>query len=771
MGKAWSILKWTIIGITGVFLATVAFLLLWIDPNDYRDDVSKLVKDKTGLVLQIKGDIGWQFYPAVGFSVADISLAASDSEPPIASIGSAAVSVEVMPLFFQQVNVRTLYVDKLVANLVVNPEGKGNWEALAGQQEAAPEPPPAEGAKPDVLIRIPKVVVSNTIIDYEDQKSLAHQTVTITELVAENVGLGQEFPFHLVATLADRSGINVALDTRAFLRLNPEEQMYEVRGLEFAANVAGILAKPFKLNLGMDMVADMTAKKILLSRFVVDASDLAVTARPLSAKVEGPIAVDLGADTATVGPLAFSAATVNGKLDVAVTSLTKTETLAFTGNLDIAPFDPKNAMRIVGIAPPETTDPLAMTKVAFKTAFEGAMTRAMLNNLAITLDETHVTGNAGITDVATQALAFDLKVDGINADRYLPPAAKPAAGDKAAAAPAPATADAKPAGKPAPLLPVETLRTLNIDGKLAVGKITLMEWPMTNLALTLKAKDGDIRLDPFGGTVLDGTVGGNLRIDARGNDPRIVTNIKLNRVEIGGLVKRFAKKDLLTGRTSLNVAVDTTGNDVDTLIKRAVGTMDLTFADAVLKGANLNGILTEALNQQLGAFAMLVPDYQQRLPKELKGDTAFKTLTAKGSVKEGVASVPAINAAAGDATIKGGGDFNILTKDFEYRMAMRSEKLKDNKYVGNMEFPMVCKGNVAGAPGEWCKVDSKLIREQLKDAAEKAAKDRIKGEIAKQLGVETLDTKVIKEEAKKQVQEKAKEEMNKQMMKAFEKYL
>jgi len=783
MHKAWNIFKWTVIGITGVFLATVVFLFLYIDPNDYRDDASRLVKEKTGLVLQIGGKIGWQVYPAIGFSVADVSLAAAEGEPAIASIGSAAVSVELLPLFSRQVNVRTLYVDKLVANLVVDANGKGNWEALsAGAETPSPEEPdkPAEagGGTESVAVRIPKVVVSNTIIDFENQKTLAHQTVTIQEFVAENLGLGSEFPFHLIGKLEDRSGISVTLDTRAFLTLHPEAQVYNVRGFELVADVGGILAKPFHLTLGADVAADMAAQKIGITRMTMEAADLAVTARPLTVKIDGPLAVDLAADTASVGPLAFSAAGVNGKLDVAAANVTRE--LTFTGNLDISPFNAKNAMRTVGITPPETTDPMAMTKVAFKAALEGALTRAMLNDIVITLDETRVSGSAGLTDLASKAVVFDIKVDAINADRYLPPPAKQPAAAKPAAQAAAAPAG-KPAGKPAPLLPVETLRTLNVDGKLGVGRITLMEWPMTNLALVLKAKDGDIRLDPFTASVLEGTVKGSVRVDASGSDPHIVTALKLNRIEVGGVVKRYAKKDLLTGKTSLNLAVDTHGNDVDTLIRRAVGTVDFTFADAVLKGANLNGLLTETLTQQLGAFSMLVPDYQQKLPKELHQDTAFQTLSAKASVKDGIAQIPAFNATLKDAAVRGNGQFNLLSMDFDYTLAMRTDRLKDNKYVAGMEFPVRCRGNITGAPADWCRPDGKAIAGALKDAAEKAAKDRIKGELAKRLGIESTDTAALKEEAKKQInqevekqkdaaEQKAKEQLNKEMQKAFQKF-
>ena len=211
MASAWKYIKWTVIGITGLFLVLVLFLFFWINPNDYRDDITKLVKDKTGLILEIKGNIGWNFYPAVGFSVEGLSLATAEGQPPLASVSKTAVSVELMPLFNKQVNVRTLYVDGLVANLVVDEAGKGNWEALTAGSESTPEPEPASTGSSDVIIKVPKVVVTNTVIDYDDRKSKAHYTATVKELVAEDIGLAREFPFHLIATVEESFGLRFAL--------------------------------------------------------------------------------------------------------------------------------------------------------------------------------------------------------------------------------------------------------------------------------------------------------------------------------------------------------------------------------------------------------------------------------------------------------------------------------------------------------------------------------------------------------------------------------
>lgn len=768
----WKILKWTVLGVTGLFLALVVFLLVWIDPNDYRDDITTLVKDETGLILKIDGNIGWNFYPAIGFSVEGISLATAEAEPPLAGIGKAVVSVELLPLFSKQVNVRTLYIDGATANLVVSPEGKGNWEALAAGGETPAEEPAANepGGEP-LLVSVPKIVITNAVFEYEDQQTNAHIMAMVKELVVEDVALAKEFPLHLVAKVTTNTRLDVDFDLRTFVTLDLDAQHYAVRGLDLKAAIAGVLEKPFNIALAADAAADMAAQKIAVTHLALNADGLALPgSQSFGASINGPLAMDLAADTAKVGPLNFSAVGVDGALAVDVKDLTRE--LSYSGTLDVKPFNAKNVMRTFGIAAPATADAMAMTKIAVKTAFDGALTRAMLNNLDITLDDSHIRGNAGITDVATTALAFNLALDSINADRYLPPVA-PAAPAASTAAAAPATTPA-PAGKPEPLLPVDTLRTLNIDGKFTAGKIIVTELPLTNLTATVKAKDGDIHLDPFSAGVLEGTVRGSVRIDARGAEPRIVTKLVLDRVEVGGLVKRFAGKELFLGKTSLNLDVDTTGNDVDTLMQKAVGAMDLSFADATLKGMNITNELNTALTAQLGAFSMLIPDYQEKLPKEMSQDTVFSALAAKAKIKDGVAEVPSFNAGVKDGAIKGGGKFNLVSKDFDYTLAMTTTKLADNRYFAKSEFPVRCKGNISGAPSSWCRPDSAAIGDMLKKAAGNAAKDRLKGELAEKLGIKGGSTEEVKqqvkEEVKKEAETKAKEEVKKELDKALQKF-
>lgn len=773
MSTAWKYLKWTLISSTGLFLALVIFLFFWIDPNDYRDDISKLAKDKAGLILEIKGQISWNFYPAIGFAVADVSLATAEGEAPLASINKAAISVELMPLFSKQVHVRTLFVDGMIANLVVDENGVGNWAALTA---ASTEPSAPESATDTpIQISVPKLVITNTIIDYDDRQAKSRYKASIAELVIEDISLDKEFPLHLVATVEDNTGLKAHINSRAFVRADLTAERYTLRAMELKGEVAGILEQPFNLLLNTDLVADLQTGQMTFSALTLTANNLAIAARPMQATVQGEMTVDINADTAHLGPLQFTLGQLSGALTLDAAAISG-ET-SYTGTLDLASFNAKQVMRDFAIEPPITADPLAMTKVTVKGNIDGTLTRATLSHLDIKLDDTRIQGSAGITDLDSSALAFDLVLDNIKADRYLPPAAAPAEQAVAtatqtttAAQTAPATTPTAAAKKVEPLLPMETLRTLNLDGKIAIKKMALMGWEMSQLAATVHAKDGVVKIDPFSAAVLEGTMNGSVHIDARGKEPRIVTLLKLNRVEVGGLIKHFTGRDLLVGKTSLNLNMDSTGNDIDTLLQKAIGGVDLTFSEAVLKGMSLNNMLSETLTKQLGAFSMLVPDYQQKLPQSLSQDTTFTTLATQATLKDGIAKVPAFNAGIKEGSVKGGGQFNLVTQDFDYVVAMRTDKLKDSKYFADAEFPIHCKGNVGSSPKDWCRPDTQVIGDMLKRAAVKSVTDRAKSDVIKKLGIESADTETIKKEATEQVQEKAKEQVNKEVEKAMKRF-
>ena len=144
----------------------------------------------------------------------------------------------------------------------------------------------------------------------------------------------------------------------------------------------------------------------------------------------------------------------------------------FSGHFAVEEFVPRKLMRELGIEAPPTADETVLGKAALESDFTATTERAALENLQVAVDDTKLNGRLAVEDFATAAMQFDLKIDEINLDRYLPPQpeGEPKSSDAGASQPDGASGQPQGAGEP-DLIPVETLRGLNLNGKLHIGKL------------------------------------------------------------------------------------------------------------------------------------------------------------------------------------------------------------------------------------------------------------------------------------------------------------
>ncbi|MGH8355658.1 MAG: AsmA family protein, partial [Pseudomonas sp.] len=86
----------------GLLLIIVALgfaLTHLFDPNDYKDEIRQLARDKANLELTLNGDIGWSLFPWLGLELHEATLAsAATPEQPFADLNMLGLSVRVLPL-------------------------------------------------------------------------------------------------------------------------------------------------------------------------------------------------------------------------------------------------------------------------------------------------------------------------------------------------------------------------------------------------------------------------------------------------------------------------------------------------------------------------------------------------------------------------------------------------------------------------------------------------------------------------------------------------
>ncbi|HUQ26310.1 MAG TPA: AsmA family protein, partial [Burkholderiales bacterium] len=271
-----------------------------------------------------------------------------------------------------------------------------------------------------------------------------------------------------------------------------------------------------------------------------------------------------------------------------------------------------------------------------------------LDNFSLKLsgkEETNIKGRLALAKVLT----FDLNVDKLNVDAYMPAEQKPAA-----ASSGPSDKPAPPA-KPAADTPVDlsALKDLNADGKLQIGALQVRGLKLANVKTEVKAAGGKLEA-PHSANLYEGTLSGTLGLQA---DGRVALKDALNGISIGPLLRDAAQQDKLEGKGNLALDVNAAGKSVNAMKRSLGGTAKIDLRDGAIKGIDIGAILSKA-RSALGQ--------QQAQAAATTERTDFSAMTASFNIKNGVAHNEDLDIKAPLFRITGRGDIDIGNSSLDY---------------------------------------------------------------------------------------------------------
>lgn len=731
MARAIKIFLIVIAALVVLLAATVFVVTQVIDPNDFKPQIREQAMTQANLDLEIPGDLAWQFWPSLGVSLGRTEARIAGEEELFAGINSASVGVAVWPLLFGQVEMDGVTLDGLEVNLVETADG-ANWEKIGPQEGAKDDTTPAEEEQPgesggmDIPLTIPSVAITDGKIRYQNTTDGTDIRVEHFNFNAQDVSLEEPFPMQMSLRYQDQSDMRV------------------------------------DLNLDTTLAADLDNNHFVLDPMTLDADIAGMTTNPVSVHLEQKLDVNLDEDRAQITDLLLEAAGTRTTGNATVTGLTGEMKVA--GQIDTEPFDANKALEAIGEAPIATSDDSALSKVALSATLDGPANSVMVNPLKVTLDSSTLTGKAGLENLETGKIVFDLNLDKITLDGYLPPQSDEE--DSVAASGAGGGTGGKEGGttqlSEAELIPVESLRPLLLDGSLKIGELNYDTIQASNIVFNVNAKDGVLRLTKASGETLQGGFNASGRLDVSGNTPRITFNQKVTSMQLQPVVAMALDKDLAKGIFSMDLDFSASGNSEKALVNSAKGNASMNLADGTVRGLNLYGTLVGGVNDMLGRFqglSALIPNQESgKLPAALSEDTKIIDLTTKASLNQQVANLDSLEAKLDKGTLSGNGWMNMLTQEFDLKIGMQSPELGGSKYLEDVTWPLRCQGSLAGSPAKWCGPD----RDGFSKIAQQAATNAAKGKLKEKLGIDAEgDTteEVMKNAAKKKAQEKIEEEM------------
>ncbi len=660
--KAVKIVAFVLGGLVVLLGAVAAFIVATFDANKWKGEISQLVQEKKSRSLKIEGDLSLSLFPSVGVQLGKATLSEHKSEQVFASVDSARVSVRLMPLLSKQVVVDTVELGGVKARLVRFKDGRMNIDDLLAKDEK--EPP----ARFDIA----GVKFANGELAWRDEKAGQEVTLSGLDLTTGRLANAASDKFELSAKLAgNKPRLAAQLAAKGEYRYDLDKKSYGGAKLDLRLNgdVADLKALELALNAAALQLAganEVAVDQLLLTakgkeggdafELRLEAPKLALAADKASGAAVNAALKLTGAQRAIDAKIALSGVegksqslqagkltleldarqgetTVKGNLASALAANLEKQTVelpAFSGELNVA--NPQMPMKSVKL-------PLTG---GLRADIDGQTAAVHANTQ---FDESKIAAKVNVSRFSPLALGFDLDIDKLNVDKYLPPN--------------PAAAGGKEADKPAAEKPLDfsALKGLNASGTVKIGQLQVSNVKASNVRLEVKAAGGKLDVAPMTANLYDGSLAGALSVNANNNHVAVKQN--LANVNINPLMKDALDKDVLEGRGNVALDVTTAGTTVTAMKKGLNGAASLNLKDGAIKGINL----AKTFRETKAVFTTRKDAMQQAKQTE---KTDFSELSATFRIANGVARNDDLSMKSPFIRLGGAGDINIGEDRMDY---------------------------------------------------------------------------------------------------------
>jgi len=779
---------WIIGGTILLVLLVVAYLIATFDPNDYKQQVIDAVKKGKNRTLSIDGDITLSFWPKLGADLGKVAISEFGSDTTFASIDSAKVALEVIPLLKQSLVVDTVYKD-----------GSTNFDDLLSQDEAS------ENA--NIQFNVQGVEVSNSAFSYTDEAQDAEYNISEFGLVSGHIALAE--PINLETNFkvnAKQPALAIQKHIKGTFLYDPEKQHFQVSGLDSLVTGEMFGGKNMEVKTtgdvdveldhltvavnGLKLVAtgdfDGVKQAVNLSAPAINIKDDKVNSQQVtvnftqnkaadqlslnmvlanmsgstkaiqSTGITGDLSMTQGKHTVTskfsspfkgnIDALIFDIPKLAGQLNIKDPSLPNGAmqgtfnlsanadlnkavansqfNLVFAdtklnGNATVANFKESPSIKFNVTSPKLDLDQLlgapsqsAPSKSNNQPADLSALSTLLLdgklnigkivyhkhtvsnlnlglkadgkkvavNGLNVKVDKSQIKGALSVSQFKNPLYSFDLDIDQVNLNDYV------TEGESNTKT----TGDEK--------IDLSALKTLNANGALRIKKLNYGETKLANVRVKLTADGGVAMLSPFSANLYSGKMAGSLKVDAR-STPSITFKQKLSSVSVGPLLHDTINNDMLSGRGTVNIDVNTSGNSVNAFKKALSGSSSLALTDGALKGIDIAGQIRGIKNKFNSIKGNAVEQTSDASKK-----TDFSELTASFGIKNGVATnndlamkAPILRLAKG----KSGGTINIGQESINYTAiptivkSIKGQGGEDLNQLAGISVPLKISGSFA----------------------------------------------------------------------------
>lgn len=640
-----------LVAVIVLIVVAVVLVIVFVDPNDYREPISTQASTALGRPVHLNGPLGLKVFPRIALEINDVTVGNPEGFPadqPLAQIGSAVASVQLLPLLKGQVLVGDVELNQAQINLLtigeVDAQTASNLAGLIAEETEADAPQTDLSKIQTGAIRVNDLQITQANLTTGDAQNIRIESIALGAFSANtdvplrvrgNIFNGQE---HLVEDLDISMSINIAADLSRIAIADIElEAGLPSAGAKLAVAANGEVSSLDPVQLGFD-------------RFKLDAQMDDGT----SASVSSPVQITVGTSTKLTMVNVQAKASMADGTEVVLTSPV---------TVDVG--------EVINVALPELSAQAMLPAQNMNVLFNGPLRASLTEAPKLVLGQSNIKINEQVFSAQGDVQLglrprLNLKVAGDTFDLNPLLAASESSGSEASTTAGPGGqsqqggATTTDSGAAAAEPDLTALRSWTMDVDLRLKRLLMPNLNLENVVGVMKARDGLITLDPLSASLFQGQFEGVATIDARQDPPAVHLQPRLRGVAVEAMLLAFSPAAPARGAGSLDLDIRFNGLDMKKALNSLQGKGAFTVEDGAIIGVDLNRLLNEEMSRSnLG-----------NIRNSFGGETVFEVLSGEFNAESGVLQLPAMDMETLQFGLSGNGSLDLTQQTLDYDMTL-----------------------------------------------------------------------------------------------------
>jgi len=507
-----------------VVIAMLLLLPVFMDVQKYKPYIERRVSEAVGRPFTMGEKFKASLFPWAGVSLSDLHLGNPPGfdEKDFVSVKSFEIRVKLIPLLLSKlkdIQIKHIVLDELRIALIKQKDGKATWEWT--------ESKPAQSRKKEI-----KPVEGEPVKEF-----------SLRSLAVGNISVNNGLIYWIDRSKKDKKA---------------KKEKKEISDLNLKL-----------LDVSLDRPVNLKFDA-LMNGYPVSVNG---SIGPVGGKPgRGAVPFDI-----SVNALKQLAIQLKGRVD------NPAENPEFDLGVVVSPFSLQKLLVETGRPiPAGKSHPGALNKVTLKAHLKGNPQKISVSDGILNIDETKINFSVNAKDFSRPDVTFNVKLDRIDLNRYLPPKT----GKKADSNEAPS----KKQGSKKPdsiKTDYSSLRSLVLNGSIHAGKVKVDKTVAQDVSVKVSGKNGVFHINPLTMKLYNGDMSGNVTMNVKKNTPQSNIKLKLNNIECEPLVKDVLDKDIIKGSVKAKVALSMSGDDAEKIMKTLNGKGEVSVKNGAVKGIDL----------------------------------------------------------------------------------------------------------------------------------------------------------------------------------------